>query len=85
MTTVRVCQVLNAECPHPGACHYFCVKQMEAMSFDDVAPNSVKPDGPVYQMYRQKTEAERGWQCPVCKKVHAPFVPGCNCHEATRP
>lgn len=22
-----------------------------------------------------------GWQCPVCNKVHAPFVAACDCHE----
>lgn len=21
-----------------------------------------------------------GWTCPKCNKVHAPFIPGCNCH-----
>lgn len=24
---------------------------------------------------------ERGWQCPVCGKVHAPWVSGCDCHQ----
>ncbi len=23
----------------------------------------------------------QGWQCPVCNKVHAPFVVACDCHE----
>lgn len=22
-----------------------------------------------------------GWQCPVCAKVHAPWVAGCDCNE----
>jgi len=22
-----------------------------------------------------------GWQCPICDKVHAPFVAACDCHE----
>src|SRR5690242_7106308 len=22
-----------------------------------------------------------GWQCPVCRKVHAPHVDSCDCHE----
>lgn len=22
-----------------------------------------------------------GWECPVCGKVHAPWVAGCDCHE----
>ncbi len=24
---------------------------------------------------------EKGWQCPVCGKVHAPWVSGCDCHQ----
>ena len=24
---------------------------------------------------------EQGWQCPVCGKVHAPWVSGCDCHQ----
>jgi hypothetical protein len=23
--------------------------------------------------------AQMGWTCPRCGKVHAPFVPGCDC------
>ena len=23
----------------------------------------------------------QGWQCPICNKVHAPFVAACDCHE----
>lgn len=27
-----------------------------------------------------------GWQCPVCKRVHAPFVQGCKfCEPKTAP
>lgn len=25
------------------------------------------------------TTASRGWQCPMCGKVHAPWVPDCRC------
>lgn len=24
---------------------------------------------------------EKGWQCPVCGKVHAPWVICCDCHQ----
>ena len=24
-------------------------------------------------------KARQGWQCPVCSKVHAPWVPACAC------
>lgn len=23
--------------------------------------------------------AQQGWQCPLCKVVHAPFISRCNC------
>lgn len=23
---------------------------------------------------------QQGWQCPICKKVHAPWVSGCDCN-----
>lgn len=23
-----------------------------------------------------------GWVCPKCNKVHAPYIPGCNCHSS---
>jgi hypothetical protein len=23
-----------------------------------------------------------GWQCPVCRTVHAPFIPSCGCNES---
>lgn len=26
---------------------------------------------------------QQGWQCPVCGKVHAPWVAGCDCHRVT--
>ena len=26
---------------------------------------------------------KQGWQCPICGKVHAPWVPGCDCHKRT--
>ena len=28
-----------------------------------------------------------GWECPKCRRVHAPWVPECDCHEkdATTP
>ena len=25
------------------------------------------------------TGAQQGWQCPICKRVHAPWVPHCDC------
>jgi hypothetical protein len=25
-------------------------------------------------------QTPKGWQCPVCGRVHAPFVAGCDCH-----
>lgn len=27
------------------------------------------------------TRTPKGWQCPVCGKVHAPWVASCDCHE----
>ena len=27
------------------------------------------------------TTIPQGWQCPVCKKVHAPWVAGCDCYQ----
>lgn len=27
----------------------------------------------------------QGWQCPVCRKVHAPSVLGCDCHRGGQP
>lgn len=24
---------------------------------------------------------QQGWQCPVCWKVHAPWVSECDCHK----
>lgn len=26
-----------------------------------------------------QVQAQQGWQCPVCKRVLAPFVPECPC------
>lgn len=32
--------------------------------------------------YTIKTEfLQQGWQCPACKKILAPWMPNCNCHE----
>ncbi len=81
MATIRVCQLLDAECPHPSLCNMRCLKQWQNM----------QPTQPM-RMPAYGTP-DLGWQCPICKKVHAPFVPGCNCHErptstgteATRP
>lgn len=28
-------------------------------------------------------QANQGWKCPVCGKVHAPWVDGCDCHRVT--
>ena len=50
------------------------------------------PNNPEYvrQQMAQPTQPMRmpaygtpdlGWQCPVCRKVHAPFMPSCDCHE----
>ena len=35
------------------------------------------------EMNLKKVESKplmTGWQCPVCKKVHAIWVNGCDCH-----
>jgi len=81
MTTIRVCLLLDAECPHPSLCHLVCMKQWKAS----------KPTQPL-RMPAYGTP-DLGWQCPVCKKVNAPFTPSCDCHahptstgtQATRP
>lgn len=26
-------------------------------------------------------QPQQGWQCPVCRKVHAPWVASCDCHK----
>lgn len=28
-------------------------------------------------------QANQGWQCPVCGKVNAPWMPECDCHRRT--
>lgn len=32
-----------------------------------------------YNMSFYQVGAQQGWQCPVCKRVLAPFVPECPC------
>lgn len=27
-----------------------------------------------------RKQERTGWICPRCQKVHAPWVPGCDCH-----
>ena len=85
MATVRICPETARECDYSAACEYDCTKQRLRM----------KSIGQPTQPMRMPAYGtpDLGWQCPVCKRVHAPFVPGCNCHErptstgteATRP
>ena len=28
---------------------------------------------------------QQGWQCPVCRTVHAPWVASCFCHIQSKP
>ena len=32
-----------------------------------------------YTMNYMQLGAQQGWQCPVCKRILAPFVPECPC------
>lgn len=32
-----------------------------------------------YNMNFYQVGAQQGWQCPICKRVLAPFVPECPC------
>lgn len=33
-------------------------------------------------MYDMPQYIPQGWQCPVCKRVHSPSVPSCDCCRA---
>lgn len=36
-------------------------------------------------MPQDQVTAPQGWQCPLCKTVHAPFVKACHCQHQQKP
>lgn len=60
-----------AGCFCTGACHKTgrCPNTTSCRPFttDDITQQSIEKEN-------------FGWKCPSCGKVHAPFVPNCNCH-----
>lgn len=30
---------------------------------------------------KEKKEMEKGWECPKCGRVNAPWIPQCNCYS----
>ena len=56
-------------------------KQPETITTD----STIMPSEIAYILEKQShttmtSSPQQGWQCPVCKKVNAPWVPGCSCH-----
>lgn len=59
-------------CPSPGCPHCDPVLTRQPPFPWNTAP----PPGP--------TAPRLGWECPHCHKVHAPWVPACECATAQR-
>lgn len=36
---------------------------------------------PNFSCYPYYHSTQMGWQCPICHKVNAPWMPSCDCHR----
>ena len=34
-----------------------------------------------FDSFGNQSFTQKGWQCPVCKIIHAPWVPSCHCQS----
>lgn len=62
-----------ANCPSCGLAYYPGIGHV-------CLGNGISPIPP-WPSLPPKPSSDRGWQCPVCRKVHAPFIMGCDCHK----